>query len=137
MQKNKRRRKFIDTVIQKKLLFLIFASAVIPATFVAISLNYLLNIVMKGSVNAPESFGCSFTPGLEKIKFIILIGLPLLYVLIWAISLKISHRIAGPLFRLEKELDERIAGRAQGYIKLREKDELKSLVEKINKLLNK
>ena len=66
---------------------------------------------------------------------IILIALPITLFVIWFIALELSHRIAGPLYRLEKELNERIDGKKSGPIQLREKDELKELADKINKLI--
>jgi hypothetical protein len=51
--------------------------------------------------------------------------------------LTFSHKISGPLYRLEKELDARIRGKKEGLIHLRKGDEatMHSLVAKINKLI--
>lgn len=57
---------------------------------------------------------------------------------IW-ISLRtilVSHRVAGPLFKLEKTLDEMCLGKIGEKIYLRQKDHCKDLAEKIN-VLNK
>jgi signal transduction histidine kinase len=53
------------------------------------------------------------------------------------VALELSHRVAGPLYRMEKELDEIIAGNKSAPIKLRKKDEFKILADKINKLIAK
>lgn len=47
-------------------------------------------------------------------------------------AMMITHRIAGPLFRFEKALDNMIAGNLNDVIHLREHDEGKDLAEKIN-----
>jgi methyl-accepting chemotaxis protein len=47
-------------------------------------------------------------------------------------AMVITHRIAGPLFRFEKALDNMIAGNLNDVIQLREYDEGKDLAEKIN-----
>lgn len=47
-------------------------------------------------------------------------------------ALLITHRIAGPLFRFEKALDNMMTGRLDDYIHLRENDSGKELAEKIN-----
>jgi len=47
-------------------------------------------------------------------------------------AMMITHRIAGPLFRFEKALDNMIAGNLNDIIHLREHDEGKDLAEKIN-----
>jgi len=44
----------------------------------------------------------------------------------------LTHRIAGPMFRLEKALDNMLQGRLDDTIYLRTKDEGKDLAQKIN-----
>lgn len=46
----------------------------------------------------------------------------------------ISHRIAGPLFRFERSLDELCNGDLTRRYKLREKDQFKELADGVNKL---
>lgn len=49
----------------------------------------------------------------------------------------ISHRIAGPLYRIERTIDEMVGGEDVEFIRLRKKDEqeLKNLADRINKLI--
>jgi hypothetical protein len=138
MEKNKRKKKFMATPIQKKLLILIFASAVIPAGIAVVALYYLIFNLMAWQIGIPEAIAYNLIPVVKKVNLIIFIAIPIALLSIWFVALELSHRIAGPLFRLEKELDERIAGKTSGgEIKLRKKDELRPLVDKINKLINK
>ena len=44
----------------------------------------------------------------------------------------ITHRLAGPMFRLERAVDNMISGQLDDVIYLREKDEGKELAEKLN-----
>ncbi len=60
--------------------------------------------------------------------------LPLIFVL-GALSVVFLHRIAGPLYRIERMLDKVIQGEDIGRIRLRKKDELKDLAEKINEIV--
>lgn len=53
------------------------------------------------------------------------------------LHLFISNRFAGPLFRLEKELDKYIENGNSVNISFRENDNLKNLAEKINQAINK
>jgi methyl-accepting chemotaxis protein len=46
------------------------------------------------------------------------------------------HRIAGPIDRLEKELDKIAKGDFSLRLKIRRKDELHSIAEGINKVLD-
>ncbi len=100
-----------------------------------IGLYYLIFNLLAWQVGLPEDIAYSLAPVVRKINMIMLIVLPVLLLCLWIIALEISHRIAGPLFRLERELDDHIAGKGDGHIRLRPKDELKALVEKINKLI--
>jgi signal transduction histidine kinase len=55
--------------------------------------------------------------------------------LIVVFSVLVSHRIAGPLYNMERTIDLVIQGESVGYIRLREKDEFHNLAEKINELI--
>jgi len=59
---------------------------------------------------------------------------PVLFV-ITAFSIVFSHRIAGPIYHLEKSLDRLIRGDDVETIRLRKSDALKELAEKINSLV--
>jgi signal transduction histidine kinase len=58
-------------------------------------------------------------------------------VVIVAFGIVISHRIAGPLYRIQRTIDEVVGGRDVAFIRLRKKDEhsLKELADRINKLI--
>jgi len=49
-------------------------------------------------------------------------------------TILLSHRMAGPLFKLEKTMDEMCVGKIGDRIYLRQKDHCKVLAEKINTL---
>lgn len=53
-------------------------------------------------------------------------------VLLFVIAIIITHRIAGPLFRFEKALDNMVNKNLTDIIKLRGKDEGKNLAQQIN-----
>ena len=137
MEHIKRKKKFIGSSFQKKLLLLIFASAIIPTSIVTAALYYLIFNLLAWQIGIPEAIAYNLIPVVRKINLIILVSLPIVFSFIWLIALELSHRISGPLFRLERELGERLAGKGHGHIKLRPKDELRALVDKINKLINK
>lgn len=135
--KNKRKKIYLGTTIQNKMLFLVFASAIIPATIIGLCMYYLIFSMFAWQMVIPEAVAYNLIPIVRKVNTVILVALPIILLVIWTIALELSHRIAGPVYRIEKELDERISGAKSGPIILRKKDELKILVEKINKLLGK
>lgn len=135
MKNNRRAKKYLGTAFQKKLLFLVFTSAVIPAIVIAACMYYLIFNVLALEMVFPEIIASNLMPALHKANIVIVTAIPVILFIIWVAALGLSHRIAGPMYRLEKELEERIQGIKQGPIKLRKNDEFRSLVDKLNKLL--
>ena len=130
-----RNKKFLGTSVQKKLLMLIFFCAVIPLAIAILSLYYLIFSLLAWQIGLPQEVMDTLIPAIRKINLIMLVAIPILLFVIWVFAMEISHRIAGPIFRLEKELDDHLEGKSRGPIKLRAKDELKILAEKINRLI--
>jgi signal transduction histidine kinase len=62
-------------------------------------------------------------------------SIPLVFV-ITAFSIVFTHRIAGPLYRLETMLDRFLKGEDIEDIQLRKEDDLHALAQKINALLS-
>lgn len=85
----------------------------------------------------PEAIAYNLIPVAKKVTIIIFIALPVTLLIIWIMAVEMSHKIAGPLFRLDRELDNRITGQDHGHITVRKKDELRPLIDKINILLSK
>ena len=135
MRNNKRRTKIIHDSFQKHLLIFIISSAIIPALVVGVCLYYLIFNLLANQMGIPEIIAYNLLPVLYKVNSIILIAIPISLIIIWFVALELSHRIAGPLHRIEKEIDDYLAGKKVGTITLRKKDELKSLAHKINRLL--
>lgn len=61
--------------------------------------------------------------------------LSLAALLIIVISIVISHRVAGPIFSMERTIDKVVQGEKIEFIRLRKNDELRGLSEKINGLI--
>ena len=135
MKNERRKKKFTGTLLEKKLLILFFASSIIPAAVAVTLLYFLIFNLLAFQVVFPEIIAYSIIPILNKLNLIIFITLPIILLILWVIAREMSHRIAGPLSRLEKELDTRISGKESGPIRVREKDEFKLLADKLNKLI--
>lgn len=134
---SKRKRKFLWTGFQKKIFFVVFLAAAVPATIVVLCLDYLIYRLLTGNAALPEAVIVNLMPVLGTVNLIMIIAIPINLLLIGLFAWVLSYRIAGPVYRLERELEERIAGTKHGPITLRRNDELISLAEKLNKLLNK
>jgi signal transduction histidine kinase len=132
-----RKAKFINTPVQNKTLILVFVAAVVPSAIVAVCLYYLIFNMIAWQLGIPEIIAYNLVPVARKVNIIMLVSLPVALFIIWFMALELSHRIAGPIYRLEKELDSRLNGKEINPIKLREGDELKALADKINSLIEK
>jgi signal transduction histidine kinase len=73
----------------------------------------------------------------HKVFLILFSGFVLITVLLLTWSLIFIHRIVGPIFRLERELDNLIEGKKFTKIRFRKYDSFASLAEKINVLFDK
>jgi len=135
MNFNMRKVKFINTPVQNKTLILVFIAAVVPMAIVSICLYYIIFNMLAWQLGIPEIIAYNLVPVARKVNMIMLVSLPVALFIIWLAALELSHRIAGPVYRLEKELSDRLDGKKTGPIQLREKDELRTLADKINKLI--
>lgn len=123
--------------IQIKYLSLLLVSMIVPMVFVCGCLYYFIFTLMGEQIGIPEYVSYHLTPVLNKINVMLLIGLPpiLLLLLLWGIIL--SHRFAGPLERLEKELNDVSEDKLHSHrIVIRKHDDIKPIADSINNLLN-
>jgi methyl-accepting chemotaxis protein len=68
-------------------------------------------------------------------NLVLISGLLVIVLLSWRVII-LSHRLAGPIYRLEKDLQDIAKGKFSLRIKFRKKDELKSIADGINKILD-
>lgn len=138
------RKKWIRTKIltgrpvQLKYLALLMVSMVVPLVFVVGCLYYLMFNILAEQLGIPESIAYNLVPVIKKINFILFVGMPPLLLLLLAWGVALSHRFAGPLERLEKEIESiSKSGNYAKRIHLRKNDDVKPLADSINKLMDK
>ena len=133
----KRRQYFIKGPIQSRYLILTVVSMLVPTLLVSACLYYLIATLMAQELGLPESIYGHLVPVLKKINVYLAVGLPFIFAAIFLYAVIISHRLAGPIFRLEKDLDRIIAGDRSVRIHFRTKDRLDALAQKLNQVLDK
>ena len=133
---HRRKRYFIKAGLQLRYLRLVLLAIILPVFLFSACLYYLIIYLMAQQLGIPESIFYNITPVVNKINIILLIGLPVISLLILFWGLIISHRIAGPLYRLERELERIAQGDFSLRIRLRRRDELISIAQGINKVLD-
>ena len=132
----KRRNYFIKRELQGKYIFSFFIfvttggiiftlifSLLSADTLTIVYDNYNLRIGKTPSVLLKELLSANWI-------FIVAGGLTVVI-----LSMFLTHRFAGPIFRFEKSVDEMTKGNLNFVIRLRSKDEGKELAEKINRLI--
>ena len=122
--------------IQFRYLTLLLASMVIPVVLVGGCLYFLILTIMAEQIGIPEYVARGLYPVIKEINFILLISVPLVFLvlIIWGVVL--SHRFAGPMERVEKELKRILdQGDYSKKIKLRKKDDMCPTASLINELL--
>lgn len=124
--------------IQLRYLTLVLTCMIVPLVVVSGCLYYLVFKVMEEQLGIPEYIAYNLIPVVNKINFILLVGIPPLFFILIVWGVLLSHRFAGPLERLEKELKRVIhEGHYHLRIRLRKHDDLKPIAETINKLIDK
>jgi methyl-accepting chemotaxis protein len=125
-----RRRYLINKRMQIK--YAVWIAAVLVIVVLLMQAHTFLVIKMA----EPEFGNPLLTAPLKELqRYMLFTGL-VYAVVIPILSIFLSHKIAGPLFRLEKTIREALASDGPVRpIKLREEDELQSLADLINQLL--
>lgn len=129
----KRKIYFINKDLQGKFIFnyfilLTLGSILFVGIFSFFSSNTLSIVYENYHLHLGTTPGILFKKILSTQWLFIVIG----GVLICFITLRLTHRIAGPFYRFERALDEMIGGDISRTVVLREKDAGKDLAEKIN-----
>ncbi len=138
-KKYKRRKYLINKPVQFifsgiTIYFILIAILIVVGLTYYITLNTILSQLELENklVNAYEI--------IKTINFILLkrIGLLILLLLlfIFYVEIRFLHRIAGPLYRIEKVLKDISEGKKVEKIKLRQKDFYKSLADAVNSVID-
>lgn len=133
---NRRKKYFVKQKLQFKYLAFVFLAMLIPTVICCGALYYLIWQTIAAEIAIPEALEEHVIPALREVNIILLVIIPLIFFIMLLIAFYISHKIAGPVYRVEKELEEIIKGDYSRRIKLRANDELKELAEGINQLLD-
>lgn len=132
-----RRKKILaNRRVQLKYLILLVISMIIPLLFAIGCLYYLVFTIMAEQLGIPESIAYNLFPVIKKVNAILAVGLPPLFLLLIWWGTVLSHRFAGPLERVERELHKITAtGDYSHRIRLRKSDDIKPIADSVNKLL--
>ena len=133
---NRRKTLFVRHSLQWHYLKLVGIAMFLPTLLATACLYYLIWQTVAHELAIPELIAQALFPAFHRVNRILLIGIPFTFGLIFFFALRLSHRLAGPLYRIENDL-ETIArtGDLSKPIRIRPKDYLHTLVAKINRAL--
>ncbi len=127
-QKFQRRTVLIKRSLQLKYIGLVFLSVLLASLIVGGDIYYTMaRMVLTDNP--------SLAPAVAHFNTIILVKLVLYLALMLLISLYVSHRFAGPIYRFEKSAQVVSAGDLTHRVSLRTGDELLELQEEFNGML--
>ena len=133
---NRRKTLFVRHSAQWHYLKLVLLAMFVPSCLATACLYYLIWQTVAYELAVPELIASALFPAFDRVNEIIMIGLPVAFALIFFFALRVSHELAGPLYRIERELD--IMVHTHDFtkpIKLRPKDQLHSLASKVNRVI--
>lgn len=138
MKKNRRKRYLINKPVQFifsgiTIYFILIVIILVGGLTYFITLNTILSQLEIESkfINAYEIIKNVNIFILKRVGILIILAI----IVIFYLEIRFLHRIAGPLYRIEKTLNEISEGKNVEFIKLRKKDFYKSLAESVNKVI--
>ena len=122
--------------IQLHYLLLLMVSIIVPLVVSVACLYYLIFKIMAEQLGIPEYIALNLFPVIHKINMILLIGVPPLFLILVMWGIVLSHRFAGPIERLQREVKKITTHRSYSTrIRVRKGDDIKPLADALNELL--
>ena len=133
----KRKQIIVNSKVQFKLILLTFLSTFFPALLTFLSLFFILqSVLVEAKIDNPLIYNSLIIVS-KKVYLVLFLGFTLITCLLISWSLIFIHRLVGPMYRLDKELEKVIKGKKINKIKFRKHDSFISIAEKINIIIEK
>ena len=117
---------------------LLVLSLILPTLLVGGCLYYLIFYLLAEQIGIPEAVVEQLSPVVQKVNIFLMVSIPILFLILMSVGIFLSRRLAGPIERLENELDGIVTGNLMSRrLKVRKGDELKPMVDSVNILLDK
>ena len=126
----RRRIIFIKRALQMKYVFLVFLTVLLTVSIVSLDLYYIIGKIYVNQIGSEN-----FMAILKGAARLLAIHLPIYFVIVIIVSVFISHKFAGPIFRLEKVAEAISKGDLTVQAVLRQGDELFETAEAMNQMI--
>ncbi|MFQ5952926.1 MAG: HAMP domain-containing protein, partial [Candidatus Omnitrophota bacterium] len=110
---------------------------IIPTVFVGGCLYYFIFTVMAEQLALPDIIAINLLPVIHKINYILLVGLPVVFVIMLGWAVFLSYRFVAPLERLEEDLERIDQGDYSVRLQIRKDHDLSPIADVINDLVEK
>ena len=125
---------FMKHPVQAKYLLLVLVAMLSPILLIGFCFYTLVFDLLARQLVFPEAIYSNLMPVIERVNNLLILTLPALTLVVLWCALVISHRFAGPIERLESDLDQILAGDLHHKVRLRKNDDLKGVAHRINAL---
>ena len=135
---NRRRMPFVRHSLQWNYLKLVALAMLTPTLLITACLYYLIWQTVAYELAIPELIVHALFPAFHHVNQILLIGMPTVFGLILLSAIRMTHQLAGPIYRIERELE--IMVQKNDFSKplcIRPRDQFHPLVAKINRAIRK
>lgn len=132
-----RKKWWVKHPVQARFMAVVFAAMLAPVLIVGGGLYYLVFRLLAEQMAFPEAIAANLVPVLRQVNLWLFLTLPVILATVGWAAVIMTHRFAGPIERLQKELDHAMHGKLHGKIKVRHNDVLRGIVDRINLLLEK
>lgn len=134
---NRRKSLFVKHATQWHYLKTVALAMFVPTCLVTACLYYIIWQTVAYELAIPELIANALFPAFHRVNQIIIFGMPIVCSLIFFFALHLSHQLAGPLHRIEKDLDTMAQTRDFAKsIRIRPRDQLHPLVNKLNRVIH-
>ncbi len=121
--------------IQTKYLLIVILAMLAPTLLIGFCFYNLVFNLLAEQLVFPEAIMANLVPVIDRVNSLLVFALPVMVLVILFFALFISHRFAGPIERLESDLDRVLAGDPHHRVRVRRKDDLNGVAKRINVLL--
>lgn len=122
--------------LQRKYLGVLALSMFLPTVVMLGCLYHLIFYLMANEIVFPEAIASTLLPVIDRVNWILMLVMPLTGLFLLWLGLAVSHRFAGPIERIDRELDRVLAGDKGHRIRVRKGDDWEPIIAKINRLLD-
>ena len=133
---NRRKNLLVRHSLQWNYLKLVILAMLAPTLVVTACLYYLIWQTVAHELAIPELIAEALFPAFKQVNEIMIVGLPIVFGLLIFFALRLSHRLAGPLERIERELEHMArTGDFSKPLQVRPSDHMNDFVSKINRAI--